>query len=329
MAQGRVKKVYLVTGGAGFIGSHLCERLLTDGHAVVCLDNFCSSYDPRIKERNLSTCLEANDFHLIRGDILDSALLTDVFRGDRCPKPERVVHLAALANVRDSIANPLAYVDIDIKGTVQLLEVCCHEPVDRFVFASSAAVYGASPKDSLSEGDPTDAPISQYAAAKCAGELYCRTYHHLYNSPIVILRFFTVYGPRQSPDMAIHRFARKLLDGEALPMYGDGTSERDYVYISDVVDAICAAVAGPDEFAVYNIASGRTTRLSDVIAALGRALNADPGVERLPMQPGDVQRAAANIERAMGRIGYVPRVGLEEGIERFVTWLTAEREIER
>ena len=321
-----VKKTYLVTGGAGFIGSHLCERLLADGHEIVCLDNFCDSYDPRIKQANLASCVKEERFHLVRGELLDIGLLEDIVRGAHGPKPETVIHLAALAGVRTSIADPLTYVDVDIKGTVGLLEACRRSNLDRFVFASSSSVYGVRGDAPFSEDDPADAPISPYATAKRAAELYCRTYHALYGIPTTILRFFTAYGPRQRPEMAIHRFARRILAGETIPVYGDGSSVRDYTYVDDVVSGICSAVSAPGGFSVYNLGSGRAVRLSDVIAVLGRVLGIEPRIDPQPMQPGDVPRTLANIDRACREIGYVPGIDFEEGIGRFVEWLTAAGE---
>ena len=223
------------------------------------------------------------------------------------------------------MADPIAYVDVDVKGTVRLLEAFRRSNLVRFVFASSSSVYGVRGDAPFVETDPTDAPISPYAAAKCAGEIYCRTYHHLYGIPTTVLRFFTAYGPRQRPEMAIHRFARLILSGEPVPMFGDGSSVRDYTYVDDLVDGICGAVCAPSDYSVYNLGSGRPIRLSDVIGLLGRALDIEPRIERHAMQPGDVPRTLADIGQAAREIGYSPSTEFEEGIRRFVEWLTRER----
>ncbi len=307
----------LVTGGAGFIGSHLCERLLERGEEVLCLDNFSDYYDPALKEENLRGLLGDERFHLVRGDILDRALLEDLFRRYRV---RRVVHLAAIAGVRASLEDPVRYVRVDVEGTVNLLEVAKGR-VEQFIFGSSSSVYGSRAHGPFREDDLADAPLSPYATAKRAGELYCRTYQMLYGAPVTVLRFFTVYGPRQRPDMAIRKFASLMLRGEPLPIYGDGSSLRDYTYIDDCVEGIMAALERPFPFEVFNLGSGRTVPLMRVVELLAEALGIEPRIEHLPEQPGDVPVTFADISKARDLLGYRPRTSLEEGIRRFVQWL--------
>lgn len=322
----------LVTGGAGFIGSHLCDRLLDDGYKVVCLDNFNDFYDPAIKERNIFQASKHANFTLIRGDILDTELLDQVFSGEleeasdsRLSTPDSrplvVVHLAASAGVRPSLVSPAQYVDVDIKGTVNLLEVAKEHNVDQFIFGSSSSVYGARQDGPFSEDDPTDAQVSPYATAKKAGELYCRTYANLYGIPTTVLRFFTVYGPRQRPEMAIHKFVRLMEQGGPIPMYGDGSSARDYTYIDDIVDGIMEAVKHPFGFEIFNLGNSITIKLKDLIELIGQELDVHPRIEQQPDQPGDVLITYADISKARSLLGYNPKVPLEEGIKRFIRWV--------
>ncbi|MCL0051542.1 GDP-mannose 4,6-dehydratase [Thermodesulfovibrionales bacterium] len=307
----------LVTGGAGFIGSHLIDRLLVEGHEVLCLDNFNDFYDPRLKEKNVAESLKHPAFSLIRGNILDVELLGRIFREHNIDK---VVHLSALAGVRPSIVSPAMYVDIDIKGTVNLLEKARGNGVNQFVFGSSSSVYGVTKKIPFSEDDSTDFQVSPYATAKKAGELYCKTYHHLYGIPITILRFFTVYGPRQRPDMAICKFTDLMINGKPIPMFGDGRSERDYTYIDDCIDGIMAAVGRPFDFEVFNIGNSTTVKLKDLLALIAKKLGVNPKIDQLPEQPGDVPITCADISRAKELIGYNPSITIEEGIDRFITF---------
>ena len=307
----------LVTGGAGFIGSHLVERLLQEGYEVLCLDNFNDYYDPKLKERNISAALKQPNFTLVRGDILDEGLLQDIFEKYRI---EKIVHLAALAGVRPSLVAPMRYVEVDIKGTVNLLEAAREHAVKQFIFGSSSSVYGINKKVPFSEEDPTELQASPYATAKKAGELYCRTYHHLYRIPTTILRFFTVYGPRQRPDMAIHKFTRLMLAGKPVPMFGDGSSARDYTYIDDCIDGIMAALEKPFDFEIFNLGNSSAVQLRELIELIGRKLGVEPQIERLPEQPGDVPVTYADISKARALLGYNPKVTLEEGIERFIKW---------
>ena len=308
----------LVTGGAGFIGSHLCERLLARGYEVLCLDNFNEFYDPALKEENVQALLDHPRFTLVRGDILDRPLLEDLFSQYSIQK---VVHLAAIAGVRPSLVDPARYVRVDVEGTVNLLEMAKEHRIEQFIFGSSSSVYGRRAEGPFSEDDPTDCQISPYATAKKAGELFCATYHQLYGIPVTILRFFTVYGPRQRPDMAIRKFAELMLQGKPIPLYGEGSSLRDYTYIDDCVDGIMAAVEKVFPFEIFNLGSGRTVPLKRVVELLSRYLEIEPQVELLPEQPGDVPVTYADISKAKSLLGYNPKVSLEEGIERFVRWL--------
>jgi len=320
----------LVTGGAGFIGSHLCDRLLKEGRNVLCLDNFNDFYDPMRKERNIAQAKQYPNFNLIRGDILDVGLLERIFSGS-CQEPiansqqlEAIIHLAAMAGVRPSLASPMQYVDIDIKGTVNLLEKAKEYGIKQFIFGSSSSVYGARNDGPFSEEDATDVQVSPYATAKKAGELYCRTYANLYSIPTTVLRFFTVYGPRQRPEMAIHRFAKLMLIGEMVSMFGDGTSARDYTFIEDIVDGIIAAVERPFPFEIINLGSGRTVQLTEMVNTLSGVLGIEPRIDRLPEQLGDVPLTHADVSKAKELLGYEARTGFQEGIQRFVEWMKQE-----
>jgi len=307
----------LVTGAAGFIGSHVCDRLLASGHTVVGLDNFNDLYDPALKEGNIASAAAHAAFELVRGDILDAELLADLFERVR---PDCVVHLAAWAGVRPSIERPMLYQQVNIEGTLNLLERCRHDGVTRFVFASSSSVYGNRDDVPFRETDNVDFPVSPYAATKKAGELLCATYHHLFGLHVHCLRFFTVYGPRQRPEMAIHKFTRLIDGGQPITMFGDGSSSRDYTYVTDIADGVAASVARCDGYRIFNLGESKTITLKDLIAAIGAALGKTPIVHELPNQPGDVVRTFADISRAESELGYAPKVGVMEGISRFVAW---------
>jgi len=306
----------LVTGGAGFIGSHLCEKLLEDGHEVINLDNFNDFYDPRIKKRNIQNALSNPRYTLIEGDIRDEKLLNDIFSTNGI---DMIVHLAALAGVRKSISNPLEYIDVDIKGTVSLLENTRKYKVKKFVYASTSSVYGLNPTP-FKETDKIYSPVSPYAAAKEAGELFCRTYHLLYGTPIVCLRFFTVYGPRQRPEMAIHYFTRSIDEGKDISIFGDGSSSRDYTYIDDIVNGIAAAIDLKCEFEVFNLGNSNPTMLNDLVELIEKKLGKPACRLYLGNQSGDVEHTYADISKARAMLGYNPSVPIEEGIERFVDW---------
>jgi UDP-glucuronate 4-epimerase len=310
----------LVTGAAGFIGSHLAERLLARGHDVIGLDSFDGFlYPAAVKERNVASFASHAGFRLVRGDILDAELVAELAAG--C---ERVVHLAALAGVRPSIAEPARYARTNVEGTVNLLEACRRVGVRRFAFASSSSVYGARGVASaaFSEDDPCLAPASPYAATKRAGELVCRTFRDVHGIGISALRFFTVYGPRQRPEMAIHKFTRALAAGQAVTLYGDGSTARDYTYIDDIVDgteAACLAVE-PGDYHIYNLGGSRTTTLARLVDLIAAALGVPARVVHEPDQPGDVPITYADVTRAGRDLGYAPKVAIEDGVPRFVAW---------
>lgn len=314
------RETILVTGGAGFIGSHLAEKLIEKGYVVICLDNFNDYYDPSIKEKNISKVKENPNFKIIKGDILDVPLLDDIFSGLQNPTPTKVVHLAAMAGVRSSISNPAVYIDVDVKGTVNLLETAKKYNVEQFIFASSSSVYGLNKKIPFSEDDTIELQISPYATAKRAAELFCKTYNNLYGMPVTILRFFTVYGERQRPDMAIRKFTELIMKGAPVPMFGDGSSLRDYTYIGDCIDCIVSAIESPMDFEVINIGSGRTISLKELIRTLETATNKKALIKQLGMQPGDVPVTCADISKAKRLLGYKPTVTIEEGIKKFFEW---------
>jgi UDP-glucuronate 4-epimerase len=309
----------LLTGAAGFIASHLAERLLQRGATVVGLDNFDDFYSPVLKEENVVRARSYEGYNLVRGDIRDPEVLAEL------PEDlDTIVHIAARAGVRPSIAQPVLYYDVNVNGTLQLLELARARGIRRFVFASSSSVYGNNRKVPFSEEDPVDHPISPYAATKKAGELLAHTYTHLYGVSCLCLRFFTVYGPRQRPDLAIHKFTRLLDRGEEIPMFGDGTSERDYTYIEDILLGLDGALdwvrAHDGEHAVVNLGESRTISLREMITVLGEEMGVQPRVRRLPMQPGDVERTYADISRARSLLGYAPKWTFREGIRTFLEW---------
>lgn len=316
----------LVTGGAGFIGSHLCERLLADGHAVVSLDNFNDFYDPAVKERNIEEIRlhsSAARFKSVKGDIRNIESVNSLLQSE---KPDLVVHLAAMAGVRPSIENPVLYEDVNIRGTSILLEACRKNSVLNFVFASSSSVYGNNPKVPFSESDPVDHPISPYAATKKAGELICHTYHYLFQMNIACLRFFTVYGPRQRPDLAIHKFTRVILEDKALPFYGSGSTQRDYTYIDDIIDGVVKAVrwasdrSGPAKFDIFNLGESRVISLSELVDALQTVLGKTARLQKLPPQPGDVECTYADISKAKEILRYSPSTDFLSGLRTFCDW---------
>jgi UDP-glucuronate 4-epimerase len=314
--------VILVTGGAGFIGSHLCERLLGEGHRVVCLDNFDDFYDPRIKRGNIQEATKKAGFELVEGDIRNSRLLARVFQEQTF---DVVVHLAARAGVRPSIDYPKLYEEVNVQGIVSLLDACREFGTTSIVFASSSSVYGGNSKVPFSEKDRVETPISPYGATKKAGELFCYTYHRLYGINIACLRYFTAYGPRQRPEMAIHKFTRLIDGNEKVPMYGDGQSMRDYTYIDDIIDGTMGAIYANEGYEIYNLGESRTTRLRDLIRMLEKTLGKRAIIEGFPEQQGDMRVTCANIEKARKKLGYAPRVSMEDGIRRFVEWYRQNR----
>jgi len=309
----------LVTGGAGFIGSHLCERLLKEEHHTICFDNFDNFYDPTIKIKNVEGMAKKfpGQFELVTGDIRNQEHLREVFKKNRI---DLIVHLAARPGVRPSLADPLLYQDMNIRGTIVLLEASKENGVKDFIFASSSSVYGENQRVPFSEEDLNLQPISPYGVTKRAGELLCYAYHHLYEMNIACLRIFTAYGPRQRPEMAIHKFTRLVDQGEKIPMYGDGSSRRDYTYIDDLIEGILAAIHHHRGFEIYNLGESQTTSLKELIGLIEEALGKKTNVEVLEAQPGDVPITYADITKAKRLLGYHPKVGLREGIKRFVEW---------
>jgi len=314
----------LITGGAGFIGSHLVDRLLAEGHwQITVIDDFNDFYDPEIKRANIETCLTNPNLKLIETDIRDYYSLNEVFaEGNfKC-----IVHLAARAGVRPSLTEPRLYVETNINGTTNLLELSRQHGVNQFVFGSSSSVYGENRKVPFSEDDPIFHPISPYAATKAAGELLCHTYAHLYRMCIVCLRFFTVYGARQRPDLAIHKFTRLISDGKPIPVFGDGTTRRDYTYIDDIIAGVRAAIDyDHSKYEVINLGESRTVELRELIALLETALEQKAQIEWQPLQPGDVPQTFADIGKARRLLGYDPQTPIADGIRKFVDWFRSTR----
>ena len=306
----------LVTGGAGFIGSHLVERLLADGHEVAIIDDFNDFYDPQIKRGNIAAV--ASEITVHQADLRYGRAVSEVFRHGRF---DTVIHLAARAGVRPSINQPQLYYDTNVGGTLHLLEAARAVGIERLIFASSSSVYGLARTVPFSEDLHLTQTISPYAATKIAGEFLCSTYSHLYRMRIVALRFFTVYGPRQRPDLAIHKFARLISEGKPIPVFGDGSTARDYTYIDDIIQGVMAAVKyeGP-RFDVFNLGESETVQLRDLIAAIEDAVGRKAQINHLPEQPGDVPMTCADISKAKRLLGYNPTTPLAVGLPKFVDW---------
>lgn len=307
----------MVTGAAGFIGSHLCEALLAADRQVIAIDSFDNFYDPQVKRSNVAACMLNGRFTLAEGDIRDVGFVDDVLKTRDI---DAVVHLAARAGVRPSIENPLLYQDVNVRGTAVLLEAARQHRIERFVFASSSSVYGNNRKIPFAESDRVDFPISPYAATKKAGELLCHTYHHLFGIHVTCLRFFTVYGPRQRPDLAIHKFTRLIESGQPIPVFGDGSMSRDFTYIDDIIAGVTAALDRCDGFHLYNLGESRPVKLRDLICEIEKALAQRAIIDRLPLQPGDVDRTYADVTLAQRDLGYQPSMTINEGLRRFVAW---------
>jgi UDP-glucuronate 4-epimerase len=312
----------LVTGGAGFIGSHLVERLLGRGDAVVAIDNLNDYYAPVIKEKNISRSLKSLNMTFVRGDILDAALLDRVFSSHSF---DVVVHLAARAGVRPSIEQPLLYEQVNCLGTFNILEAMKKHKVRRLVFASSSSVYGNVKKTPFSEDARVDRPVSPYAATKAACELYCYNYYHLYGISCNALRFFTVYGPRQRPDMAIRKFTSLIDRGKPIPFFGDGATERDYTYYSDIIDGVVASIDRDLGYEIINLGESRTTKLSELVRMIEDNLGKKAVLDHLPPQPGDVVITCADVSKARRLLDYNPSTTVEQGIKSFVAWYKDER----
>src|SRR5712671_8018490 len=317
----------LATGGAGFIGSHLVEKLLAAGHDVAVLDDFNDFYDPQIKRGNISAV--AKDISVHDVDLRDGDKVAALFQKE---KFDVIAHLAARAGVRPSIQQPKLYYDTNVAGTLHLLEAARTSGVERFIFASSSSVYGAAKKVPFSEDEHLTQTLSPYAATKIAGEFLCSTYSHLYKLRIVALRYFTVYGARQRPDLAIHQFTRKIHAGEAIDQFGDGTTRRDYTYIDDIIQGTLAALkydGGPSRtgglFDVFNLGESETIQLKDLISAIEKALGKKAKINRLPEQPGDMPLTCADISKARKLLGYDPKTKFEDGLPKFVDWFLKSR----
>ncbi len=313
----------LVTGAAGFIGSHLSQRLIAEGHCVTGLDNLDPFYSVALKRRNLAEiALSGDQFRFIEADLRDDHALDEALQG-----VDVVVHLAAMAGVRPSIERPLAYVDVNLAGTVHLLEAMRRHDVRRLVFASSSSVYGDQRKVPFSEDDSVDRPISPYAASKKAGELICHTWHHLYGLTVACLRFFTVYGPRQRPDLAIAKFTALIDHGDEIPFFGDGTTSRDYTFVDDTVAGVSSAVgwtgAETPQYAIFNLGNSSPVPLSHLVELISRAVDKPAILKHFPVQPGDVETTYADTRKAAAALAYAPKISIEEGISRYVSWYRA------
>jgi UDP-glucuronate 4-epimerase len=308
----------LVTGGAGFIGSHLVDALLADRWQVTAFDNFDPFYDRAIKERNVAPHNRNPHYRLVRGDLRD----LETMRAELAGAYDAIVHLAARAGVRPSIQDPIGYQEVNVRGTQNLLELAREWGARHFVFASSSSVYGVNPRVPWSEDDHVLQPISPYASTKVSGELLGHVYSHLYGIRFLALRFFTVYGPRQRPDLAIHKFARLMLDGKPIPVYGDGSTRRDYTYIDDIIQGVRAAMTYTSSaYEVINLGNNDTVTLTEMIGGLEEALGTRTRIERLPEQPGDVPQTWASVEKAHRLLGYRPTTPYREGVKRFAEWL--------
>src|SRR5665213_872974 len=309
---------FLVTGGAGFIGSHLCERLLRDGHCVWALDDLNDFYSPKIKQANLREIQSlAKPFEFFHGDICDPTALDEIFSS---AKFDQVIHLAARAGVRPSLEQPALYQRVNVEGTVNFLEAAQKSGVEKIIIASSSSVYGVNSKVPFSESDPIFSAISPYAASKLACEALGHVYHHVHKMDVAMLRFFTVYGPRQRPDLAIHKFARLIADGKPIPVFGDGSTARDYTFVSDTIDGIIAATKKEFGFEIFNLGESETISLSRMIELLEVALGKKAILERKAMQPGDVRVTFADISKAREKLNYHPKIKFADGIKLFADW---------
>ena len=314
-------QTYLITGGAGFIGSSLSEELIKEGNKVVAIDNFCDFYNPTIKENNVKELIKNSNFKLYRNDIRDRESVKKIFEENNI---DIVMHLAAMAGVRPSIENPVLYQDVNCMGTQNILEEMKAHNVKNLVMASSSSVYGNCKEVPFKENMIVDFAISPYAATKKANEVMTHVYHKLFDMNVIMLRFFTVYGPKQRPDLAINKFTRLMLEDKEIPMFGDGTTSRDYTYIDDIVDGIirsCNYVENNnDVYEILNLGNSSPVSLKEMINTIGQAIGVEPKIKQLPMQPGDVDRTFADISKAKKLIGYNPKTSFKEGIERFIKW---------
>lgn len=318
----------LITGGAGFIGSHLVDKLLAEGSwQVTVVDDFNDFYDPAIKRANIAGHLQHDNYKLVEADIRDFDALAKVFADE---KFDVIVHLAARAGVRPSLTEPRLYTETNINGTLNLLELAQKEGVSQFVFGSSSSVYGVNKKVPFAEDDPIFTPISPYAATKAAGELICHSYAHLYGMRIVCLRFFTVYGARQRPDLAIHKFSKLIAEGKPIQMFGDGTTRRDYTYIDDIIQGVRAAVDyDKTNYEIFNLGESQTIELRELIKLLEKNLDTHAVIDQQPMQPGDVPITYSDISKSRKMLGYDPKTKIADGIPMFVEWFNGMRQESR
>lgn len=309
---------FLVTGGVGFIGSHVCERLLEAGHAVCALDDLNDFYDPAIKQSTLRELQSrAQSFSFVHADITNRGELDEIFGSMAF---DQIIHLAARAGVRPSLENPALYQRVNVEGTVNVLEAARERGVKKITIASSSSVYGVNSKVPFSEADPIFSAISPYAASKLGCEALGHVYHHVHGMDVCMLRFFTVYGPRQRPDLAIHKFARLMQSGQPIPVFGDGNTSRDYTYVDDTVDGVIAATEKEFGYEIINLGESQTVELDRLIELLEQAMGVKAEINRQPAQPGDVPITFANIEKAQRLLGYNPQVKIEDGIPRFIEW---------
>ena len=315
---------FLVTGGAGFIGSHVCEQLLRDGHSVWAFDDLNDFYDPHLKRANLREIQSlALPFEFIYCDLTDTSAVSELFSS---VKFDQVIHLAARAGVRPSIAQPALYQRVNVEGTVNILEAARRTGVKKIIMASSSSVYGVNAKSPFAESDPIFSAVSPYAASKLACEALGHVYHHLYKMDVAMLRFFTVYGPRQRPDLAIHKFTRMIEAGQPIPVFGDGNTARDHTHITDILAGIMACTKQEFGFEIFNLGESQTVKLSELIALIESALGKRAIIDRQPPQPGDVPLTYADISKARARLGYQPRVKVEKGIPLFIDWFRKNRQ---
>lgn len=321
-------RTYFITGGAGFIGSSITERLLKEGNKVITIDNFCDFYNKKIKENNIKSFRNNSNYKLYIDDIRNRDAIMKIFDENEI---DVVIHLAAMAGVRPSIENPVLYQEVNCMGTQNILEEMKLHGIKNGVFASSSSVYGNCKEVPFREDMVVDFAISPYAATKKANEVMAHVYHKLFDMNIIMLRFFTVYGPKQRPDLAINKFTRLMLEDKEIPMFGDGTTSRDYTYIDDIVDGVirsCDYVMNNKKvYEILNIGNSSPTSLIEMINTIGKALGVEPKINRLPMQPGDVDRTFADVSKAKKLLGYEPKTSFEEGIENFVNWYKENKEL--
>lgn len=316
---------FLVTGGAGFIGSHVCERLLRDEHNVWAFDDLNDFYDPVHKRRNLRELQAlAKPFEFVHGDITDRAALDEIFSS---VKFDQVIHLAARAGVRPSLLRPALYQRVNVEGAVNVLEAARQNGVKKITIASSSSVYGLNSKSPFSESDPVTSAISPYAASKLACEALGHVWHHIYNMDVTMLRFFTVYGPRQRPDLAIYKFSKLICAGKPIPVFGDGTAARDYTFVTDTVDGVIACTKKEFGYQIFNLGESETTSLNRMIELLEDALGKKATIDRQPLQPGDVPLTFADISKAREKLGYDPKIKFEAGIRLFADWFLKEENL--